>query len=263
MEHISDILKRQTRTSTSRENTDTWSDDDVESPASPDCTICKGAGIIHPLLPSGKPDYSRVVRCPCTRRELADERRSRLVQYSNLGSLTRLTFENLESLGKSGNPSSQAKFTAAYQAAQEFANDPTGWLVLGGPSGSGKTHLAAAIANERIAHDQPTYYISVPDLLDRLRTSFSPDSEVPYDEFFEQVRNAPLLVLDDLGAQSATAWAKEKLDQLLTARYNSELPTVVVVITPLEQMDERLRTRLTDSRLCRVFILEEEHQASE
>jgi DNA replication protein DnaC len=185
------------------------------------------------------------------------------VQYSNLGSLTRLTFENLESLGKSGNPSSQAKFKAAYQAAREFAADPVGWLVLGGPSGGGKTHLAAAIANERIAHDQPTYYISVPDLLDRLRTSFSPDSEVPYDEFFEQVRNAPLLVLDDLGAQSATAWAKEKLDQLLTARYNSILPTVVVIITPLEQMDERLRTRLTDSRLCRVFILEEEHQASE
>jgi len=203
------------------------------------------------------------VRCPCTRRELADERRSRLVQYSNLGSLTRLTFENLEPLGKSGNPSSQAKFKAAYQAAQEFATDPVGWLVLGGPSGGGKTHLVAAIANERIAQGHPAYYISVPDLLDRLRTSFMPDSEIPYDEFFEQVRNAPLLVLDDLGAQSATAWAKEKLDQLLTARYNSELPTVVVIITPLEQMDERLHTRLTDSRLCRVFILEEEHQASE
>jgi DNA replication protein DnaC len=233
------------------------------SPASPDCTICKGAGIVHPLLPSGEPDYSRVVRCPCTRRELTEERRSRLVSYSNLGSLTRLTFENLEPLGKSGNPVNQAKFKAAYQASQEFAADPVGWLVLGGPSGSGKTHLAAAIANARIAQGHPTYYISVPDLLDRLRTSFTPDSEVPYDEFFEQVRNAPLLVLDDLGAQSATAWAKEKLDQLLTARFNSELPTVVVMITPLEQMDERLKTRLTDSRLCRVFILEEEHPASE
>lgn len=203
------------------------------------------------------------MRCPCTRTELADERKSRLIQYSNLGSLTRLTFENLEPSGKSGNPVNQAKFKAAYEAAREFTADPVGWLVLGGASGSGKTHLAAAIANQRIAQGHPAYYISVPDLLDRLRTSFTPDSEVPYDEFFEQVRNAPLLVLDDLGVQSGTAWAKEKLDQLLTARFNGELPTVVVAIIPLEQMDERLKTRLTDSRLCRVFILEEERQSAE
>ena len=80
---------------------------------------------------------------------------------------------------------------------------------------------------------------------------------MPYDEFFEQVRNAPLLVLDDLGVQSGTAWAKEKLDQLLTSRFNGELPTVIVTAMPLEQMDDRLRTRLTDSRLCQVFVLEE------
>ncbi len=74
---------------------------------------------------------------------------------------------------------------------------------------------------------------------------------MPYDEFFEQVRSTPLLVLDDLGVQSGTAWAKEKLDQLLTSRFNNELPTVVVTATPLEQMEDRLRTRLTDQRLCR------------
>jgi len=71
------------------------------------------------------------------------------------------------------------------------------------------------------------------------------------------VRNAPLLVLDDLGAQTSTPWAKEKLDQLLTHRFSSELPTVIVTIVPIDQLDERIRTRLTDSRLCQVFALEE------
>ena len=139
-----------------------------------------------------------------------------------------------------------------------FAAEPKGWLVFGGTSGSGKTHLAAAIVNERIKQGHPAFYITAPDLLDHLRASFNPDSEVPYDEFFDQVRNAPLLVLDDLGVQSGTSWAKEKLDQLLTSRFNSELPTVIVTITPFEKMDERLRTRLTDPRLCQVHILEEE-----
>jgi DNA replication protein DnaC len=180
-----------------------------------------------------------------------------LQQYSNLGSLTRFTFTNLIPEGRSGNKRAQEQFGRAFQAARAFAAAPQGWLVLGGPSGSGKTHLAAAIVNERIRLGQPAFYITVPDLLDHIRASFSTDSEMPYDEFFDQVKNAPLLVLDDLGVQSATPWAKEKLDQLLTSRFNGELPTVIVTIIPLEQLDDRLRTRLTDSRLCHVYILEE------
>jgi DNA replication protein DnaC len=241
----------------------TWSGAEEESPAGPVCPVCKGAGIVHPRLPSGEPDYSRVVPCRCVQGELDSERQSRLQQYSNLGSLTRFTFDNMEPQGKSGNPRSQEQFSRAYQAARAFAAEPKGWLVLGGPSGCGKTHLAAAIVNECVSHGYPAFYTTAPDLLDHLRSSFSPDSEMPYDEFFNQVRNTPLLVLDDLGAQTGTPWAKEKLDQLLTARFNSELPTVIVTLMPVEQLDERLHTRLTDSRLCQVYALEEKQPASE
>jgi DNA replication protein DnaC len=197
------------------------------------------------------------VPCRCVKSEQADERQARLKQYSNLGSLERFTFDNLMPEGRNSNKRSQEKFAQACQAAQSFASDPKGWLVLSGPSGSGKTHLAAAIVNERVRLGQPAFYITVPDLLDRIRASFNPDNETPYDEFFEQVRNAPLLALDDLGVQSGTSWAKEKLDQLLTSRFNSGLPTVIVTAIPLEQMDDRLRTRLTDTRLSQVHVLEE------
>ncbi len=200
--------------------------------------------------------------CRCTKTEQAEERQSRLKQYSNLGSLARFTFDNLMPEGRSSNKQSQERFDHAYQAARAFAVQPRGWLVMGGPSGSGKTHLAVSIVNERIRQGQPAFYITTPDLLDRIRASFKADSEMPYDEFFDQVRNAPLLVLDDLGVQSGTAWAREKLDQLLTSRFNNELPTVIVTNTPVEQMEDRLRTRLTDPRLCRVFVLEEESAAS-
>ena len=230
---------------------------------SSDCPVCKGAGIVHPLLSSGETDYSRVVPCRCTRSEQDGERQARLKQYSNLGSLTRFTFENLEPRGTSGNSRAQEQILRVCEAARAFAAGPKGWLVLGGSSGSGKTHLAAAIVNERIGQGQPAFYITAPDLLDHLRASFNPDSEVPYDEFFDQVRNAPLLVLDDLGAQAGTPWAREKLDQLLTSRFNNELPTVIVTITPVEQLDDRLRTRLTDSTLCQLYMLDEEQPTSE
>jgi len=235
---------------------DIWSDAEESSPIS-SCPICKGAGIVHPLLPSGKPDFSQVVPCECTQKQMGTEHQIRLQRYSNLGLLTRFTFVNLLPQGRSGNSINQEQFRRTHEAARAFAAEPKGWFVLSGPSGCGKTHLAAAIANECLGRGYPVFYISTPDLLDHLRSAFSPASEMPYDEVFDQVRNAPLLVLDDLGVQASTPWAKEKLDQLLTSRFNSELPTVIVTIIPIEQLDDRLHTRLTDPKLCQVHVLEE------
>ena len=241
----------------------TLSSAEQEPPLGPTCPICHGAGIVHPLLPSGKPDYSRVIACSCTQKELDKERQTRLERYSNLGSLTRFTFDKLLPQGRSGHPIHQEQFAHAYEAARAFAAEPGGWFILGGPSGCGKTHLAAAIANDCRSRGYPVLYQTAPDLLDHLRSTYSPESEMPYDEFFEKVRNAPLLVLDDLGTQTGTPWAKEKLDQLLTHRFNSKLPTVIVTILPVDQLDDRLRTRLTDSDLCQLHVIKEEQPSSE
>ena len=96
---------------------------------------------MHPRHPSGETDYSRVVPCQCTRKELDSERQNRLRQYSNLGSLTRFTFDNINPQGRSGNRQSQERYNRAYEAARTFATEPKGWLVLGGPSGCGKSTL--------------------------------------------------------------------------------------------------------------------------
>jgi DNA replication protein DnaC len=218
---------------------------------------------VHPRLPSGKPDYTRTVPCRCTLDRMDGDRQARLQSYSNLGALTRLTFDNLAPQGKSGHPASRQAFAAAYEAARDFAAEPRGWLVLNGPSGSGKTHLAAAIANERLSQQQPVLYLTTPDLLHHLRNAYNPGSELPHDDFFEQVRTAPLLILDDMGIQSSTAWAREKLDQLITHRTNAALPTVIVTITDIEQLEDRLRSRLTNPDLCRAFKLKDESTAED
>ena len=61
-----------------------------------------------------------------------------------------------------------------------------------------------------------------------------PASATTFDERFDQVRNAPLLVLDDLGSQSNTPWAQEKLYQIFNHRYNAKLPTVITTNQELE-----------------------------
>jgi len=235
---------------------DAPSDSEAEDAATePVCHVCHGARFVHPRLPTGRPDYSHVVPCRCVGEDREGDRQSRLQRYSNLGPLARFTFGTILSEGRSEDPACRQRFGRAVAAACTFAEKPEGWLVLAGPGGSGKTHLAAAIANHRIAADRPAFYISAPDLLDHLRSTFSPGSEMPYDDFFEQVRNTPLLVLDDFGAQSGTPWATEKLEQLMNHRFNNRLPTVVVTMTPLEELDERTHTRLADSELCQVHVL--------
>jgi len=252
MEHIGDILKKQAMAGSFRPAADADAEEISEDGV---CPVCHGARFVHPRLPSGNPDYTRVVACDCARQETGAKRRSRLQQYSNLGQLTRLTFASLDADGRSQEPEDRRQFRAAFEAATAFAEEPEGWLCLAGPSGSGKTHLAAAIANLCITEGRPAFYVTTPDLLDHLRSSFSPESEVPYDEFFEQVRNAPLLVLDDFGTQSGTPWAKEKLEQLLNHRYNNRLATVIVLSVAIEGLEDRVRTRLADTNFCHVYLL--------
>jgi DNA replication protein DnaC len=262
MEHIREILEKQTRINISKGNTGTWSSAEPDPAAAEDsCPVCKGARFVYPRLPSGKPDYSHVVPCKCAKQNSSEERRERLQSYSRLGLLTRLTFATMNPLGKSSDPDVQTKFNQAFQSARAFASEPKGWLILAGPSGSGKTHLAAAIANQCIEKGRPAFYVTAPDLLDHLRSSFSPASETPFDEFFEQVRNAPLLVLDDMGIQSSTPWAKEKLDQLLNHRFSNQLPTVIVSIAPIDSLDERIRTRLLTPGFCQIFELGEDRSS--
>jgi len=200
-----------------------------------------------------------VVPCQCTQGGLEKNRLARLQRYSNLGALTRLTFESLTLPGRSGDPTNQERFLHAYRAAVAFAQKPKGWLVFMGPSGCGKTHLAAAIANHLLSQGEPAFFIGVSDLLDHLRSTFNPGSDISYDVLFEQVQNAPVLILDDLGTQTSTPWAQEKLFQIINHRFSAQLPTVINIAagTSLEGLEERWYTRLTDPTLSQVYLVEE------
>ncbi len=99
-------------------------------------------------------------------------------------------------------------------------------------------------------------FVSVSDLLDHLRATFSANSTTSLDRRFEEVRNASLLILDALGEQSPTAWANEKLFQLVDYRYVNKMPTVITTAKYLDgELDERLMSRIRDSRLCTVCAI--------
>lgn len=195
-----------------------------------------------------------MVPCRCVQGILRRQRLTHLQQFSNLGALSRLTFDTLQPEGKAGKEPVY-NFPAAFEAAMAYAEHPEGWLILAGPNGCGKTHLACAIANQRLKKAEPVFYIAVADLLDHLRSTFSPDSANEYDSLFEQVKNVPLLILDDLTMTVTTPWSKGKLEQLLNHRYNLRLPTVITTYVAVEEIDENIRAHLLDEDLCQVYII--------
>lgn len=222
-------------------------------PPPPVCPVCLGAGYLRYDVTVEDPRFGELVVCECTRRTIEQKRRERLIERSNLGALRDLTFERFVRKVRNGTPPRHSP-DAALLAARAYAesNDPRPWLVLHGAFGTGKTHLAAAIANYRLVRGEAVVFIVVPDLLDHLRSTFSPASEVTYDEQFETVRDVPLLILDDLGTQTSTPWAQEKLYQIINHRYNHGLAMVVTTNLSPDTIEPRLRSRLGDGRISQM-----------
>lgn len=221
------------------------------------CANCDGARFIRITVDRGSPDFGRAVPCHCVTDEDKLARRDRLVRYSRLGALERFTFTTLVRKGRSSRAEAQARYEDAVTAAERFAEQPEGWLVISGLAGCGKTHLAAAIANRAIERGLPALFLSVADLLDHLRASYDEDSELAYPELLEQLRTAPLVVLDDLGNYAETPWAREKFFQLVSHRFHAALPTVFTCSLSLDEIDPRLESRLCDPALSQSLVLEE------
>lgn len=213
------------------------------------CAICGGTGFYLLDVAVGHPEFGQPQPCNCRQDQRVRSQNDLMRRISSLGALERLTFEsfNPEPVWLAGDKARNLRL--AHERCLQYATEPEGWLVLTGSYGCGKTHLAAAIANQRLALGQEVLFVLVPDLLDHLRATFGPHSAVRFDELFEHVRTTPLLVLDDLGSQSGSPWAQEKLFQLLNHRYNAQLPTVITTNQRLEELDQRLRSRLFDITL--------------
>ncbi len=219
------------------------------------CPICKGLGYLRADVPVDHPDFGKLIACNCRLAELATRRAAALhaLSYSEIPS--RMVFETFVPDGHGLPPDKRANLRWAYEEARSFAERPEGWLVLKGGYGCGKTHLAAAIANYCIERGRLVLFNTVPDLLDHLRAAFAPSSPVVYDTRFEDIRTAPILILDDLGTESSTPWAQEKLFQIFNHRYNARLPTVITTNHELEEIPLRLRSRLVDPDLSRIVSI--------
>lgn len=176
--------------------------------------------------------------------------------FGSLSPYGRFTLENFSLRQDELERQTSDQLGQIVRTLRAWSENPINWILLRGPYGVGKTHLAAAVANKIARAGMNVMFVVVSDLLDHLRATYQPNSPISYDQRFNEVRRARLLVLDDLGAQNATPWAQEKLFQILNHRYVSRLTTILTVSDEgWELMDERLRSRLMDADICQIVDL--------
>jgi len=121
-------------------------------------------------------------------------------------------------------------------------------LMFRGGTGAGKTHLAIGILHEVIANGYTGMYCNVTELLARLRSTYEEGAEEAESEVIEEYLECDLLVLDDLGNESTSAWVLDRLYLLINCRYESFKPVIVTTNCDENELAQKVGPRIA-SRL--------------
>ena len=131
-----------------------------------------------------------------------------------------------------------AEDTKAIRTAKQYTEnwetyykDGTG-LIFWGNCGSGKSFAALCIANAILEKEQEVFFCSCVDLVSDMM-----DRERRY-EIREHVESAPLMVLDDLGAERETEFAREQLCRVIDMRLETGRPLICTTNYSLAEMKE-------------------------
>lgn len=139
-----------------------------------------------------------------------------------------MSFEWLKQNGRFPKENAEAyRIVSDYrQNLEENLNTGKG-LILRGPAGTGKTSLGVCLLKEALAIGKGVLMISMPNLLDNMLTLSKGDS-VAFMSYEQKLRNVPLLLLDDFGAEySKSEWVSAKVESIIIDRYNRMRPIIL------------------------------------
>jgi len=189
-----------------------------------ECPMCgwrKGQmGYLTAFVPVSHPLFGVLIRCPACWEGYLPEYLKKLSGLSD-----RMFYWSLDEMIQ------DTGRRPAWVAAKRFVRDPRGWMTVWGEFGVGKTYVLASIVNELRRQEKAAMYVVASDLLDAWRKAYDPDAPASFDVLFAQVRDVPVLALDELSQVKMTAWGLEKLFQLLDYRYreSQQLGTVIAL----------------------------------
>ena len=125
---------------------------------------------------------------------------------------------------------------------EQFKEKGMGLYIHSGTKGSGKTMLACCLINELAKRYKGSVkFVNILDFLEMTKKGFNGDEgEV------EALRQASLLVVDDIGVQMSKEWIDTVLYRLINDRYVNRQPTIYTSNIPVDRlkMDDRITDRI-------------------
>lgn len=112
-------------------------------------------------------------------------------------------------------------------------------LYLTGNFGCGKTYLLSAMLNELAKDNHKVSIIYYPDFLRKIKESFSSNDD--YSGIINKVEKTELLLIDDIGAETTTPWARDEiLGTILQYRMQEKLVTFFTSNLSVKELEEHL-----------------------
>lgn len=107
-------------------------------------------------------------------------------------------------------------------------------LLFCGTVGSGKTYLACCIANALI--EEYMIRVKIRNFAQIINDLQKSGFDLDKNEYIEALTNVSVLILDDLGIERDTSYAKEQVYNIVNSRYLKQKPTIFTTNLPYEKI---------------------------
>lgn len=175
--------------------------------------------------------YFSAGSCGKQRKAYITKKTARIMEQSRIGERFKdRRFDTFKT-----NASNRKAYEACLSYARSF-NKKSNGLLLVGEYGTGKTHLAVSIIHELAKKNVYGVFITTPDLLQKIRTSYT-NPDIKANEIMDIVKTTEFLVLDDLGTEKVTDWVREQFYMIINARYENMLQTVITTNCTFKELE--------------------------
>ena len=215
------------------------------------CPKCKGTGWETYIGENGN-EYARECECGIRQREIQESR----LRFASIPE----TYKDVTLKDIKTNFYTKTESKNLIKAAGEFISwylenldknieEGKGIYLWSEVKGSGKTMLITALANELInKHQKSVKFATSLDILDEIRATYDPHSEVKESDLLRDLYNTEFLVIDDFGTERATDWVGEKFYQIVNNRYINNKVTFFTSNYDLKTLkyDDRITNRMRE-----------------